>query len=349
MHRIEFTLIGCTLALVIVGCADGPTRPVTLPAAGSAAPNVLSIGDLRRAHPGTPCTAAKHRQFDFWLGEWRVTNPANAFAGTNHLTRELDGCAVMERWTGAAGFRGWSINTYDPSTDLWYQHWVDEGGLNLLLSGRLQNGSMVISGERRTLAGAVLIDRITYTPLPGGHMRQLWELSFDLGQTFPTVLFDGHYTPLPGIVPPPAPGTSFCSASAYRAADFLLGEWRVLAENGLELGRSTITAELSTCLVFERFWTPKGYEATAFLSYGRALQRWNRTYVDSEGNRIFLAGPATADGLMLMGDVALPNGERVSMRMTWTSTGPDSVEQLWEVSRDAGETWVVDQRLIYIR
>ena len=33
-----------------------------------------------------PCAAAEHRQFDFWIGEWDVTNPAGAVAGKNRIT-----------------------------------------------------------------------------------------------------------------------------------------------------------------------------------------------------------------------------------------------------------------------
>jgi hypothetical protein len=255
---------------------------------------------------------------------------------------------VAEHWTDAGQTKGWSMNTYDRTTQLWYQHWVDESGLNLVLSGALQNGTMVISGPRRLASGATIIERIAYTPLAGGQMRQFWDESRDGGATFPVVAFDGLYDPRPGVVPPSAPGTASCAGPNYRAADFMLGEWRVQAANGLDLGHSSITAELSRCLVLEQFSTPKGYRAKSFLSFARGSATWSRTYMDSEGDRIFLQGTPAGSGLALTGTVILANGDPVTLRITWNRTESGSVEQVWDVSRDGGVTWSFDQKLVYV-
>ena len=47
--------------------------------------------------------AAEHRQFDFWIGQWDVADPAGAFAGKNRITRVLSGCVLLEELTGAGG------------------------------------------------------------------------------------------------------------------------------------------------------------------------------------------------------------------------------------------------------
>jgi len=217
----------------------------------------------------------------------------------------------------------------------------------LLLSGALEGGDMVLSGTRRNAAGLTLLERIRYTPLPGGQMRQLWQRSNNGGASF-TVVFDGHYDPRPGVVPPNAPGTPFCAGAAFRTADFLIGDWRVEADNGLELGRSRITAELSGCLLLEQMSTPKGYRAKSFLSFARAVSTWSRTSIDSEGNRLFLQGTVNGGALVLTGLVATENGSRVMPRITWTKTPAGTLEQIWEVSRDGGTTWTLDQTLIYV-
>ena len=336
--------IAAALAVVSVACSDGPTRPSTPPLITPQA-NVLSIGDVRRSTPQLPCKAAAHRQFDFWLGEASVTTDG-AFDGVNDVTSELDGCLVAEHWYDAGQVKGWSLNAYDPTTGLWYQHWVDEFGVNLLLSGGLTNGAMVLEGTRPRLAGGSFFDRVTYTPLPGGHMRQLWEQSVNGGPL--SVQFDGFYDPQPGAEKPPTPGTASCSGPAYHTADFLVGNWRVQAPNGLELGQSTITSELSNCLLLEQFSTPKGYRAKAFLSWGRAAARWNRTYVDTEANRIFTTGSVVDGALVSTGTTTLENGQRVMIRVTWSAVD-GNLEQALEVSRDGGATWAPDQTLIYVR
>src|SRR5918996_1555494 len=48
-----------------------------------------------------PCAAPEYRQFDFWLGDWNVYNPAGALVGTNRVTREFDGCVLQEHWVAA--------------------------------------------------------------------------------------------------------------------------------------------------------------------------------------------------------------------------------------------------------
>jgi len=328
--------LGSVLVLILAACSDAPTAARAIRPEVSSG-NVLSIGDLRRAYPGTPCAAPKYHEFDFWLGTSSVTTD-DTFDGTNDVTSELDGCLVAEHWNDAGEIAGWSLNSYDRSTGQWYQHWVDEGGVNLILAGGLTNGSMVLVGSRPRLAGGVLFDRVTYTPLANGQMRQLWEQSLDNGVTWPSVPFDGVYTFQP-VVPPPAPGTASCAGPAYHTADFLLGEWRVEAANGLELGHSSITAELSTCLVMEQFSTPKGYRAKAFLSYQRASAKWLRTYIDTEASRIFVTGTAANNVLVMTS---------ATTRITWTKVASGSIEQMWETSRDGGATWSFDEKLVYV-
>src|SRR5262245_31354547 len=82
------------------------------------------------AKPG--CNAPEHRQFDFWVGTWDVT--ANGkHAGVNRIEKILDGCALMESWTGASGYRGNSLNFYDAARRQWHQTWVDISGSPLAL------------------------------------------------------------------------------------------------------------------------------------------------------------------------------------------------------------------------
>jgi len=53
------------------------------------------------------CTATQHRQFDFWLGDWTVTDSTGTSTlGTNSITREEGGCLVHEHWTDADGSTG---------------------------------------------------------------------------------------------------------------------------------------------------------------------------------------------------------------------------------------------------
>jgi hypothetical protein len=141
-----------------------------------------------------PCTAAEYRQFDFWLGHWEVFTPDGKKAGENTIEAIDGGCALIERWRGNGGFSGTSLNSWDRGARQWRQHWVDNQGGLLRLAGALDGARMVLAGAdaHPGKPGVTLRQRITWTPLPGGEVQQVWQTSEDDGARWTTV-FDGRY------------------------------------------------------------------------------------------------------------------------------------------------------------
>ena len=140
-----------------------------------------------------PCTAAEHRQFDFWIGDWDVTSPAGKPAGKNLIKPILNGCVLHESWNGNGGYTGESFNAYDASRKVWHQTWVDGAGGVLMMDGRFENGSMTLSDKNLpSKANAALINEISWTPNADGSVRQHWRVSQDGGKTW-TTSFDGKY------------------------------------------------------------------------------------------------------------------------------------------------------------
>lgn len=145
-----------------------------------------------------PCTSEEHRRFDFWLGTWEVVNRLReqpATPSVNRITLVEDGCVVAERYTGSrGGYSGRSLSFYDARRDLWHQTWIDNRGQALYLEGRFEKrdggGALVLTGEKPDGT----FDRITWRPLEGGEVQQLWEVSKDGGETWKAV-FDGLYSP----------------------------------------------------------------------------------------------------------------------------------------------------------
>jgi hypothetical protein len=161
---------------------------------------------------GPACSASEYRQFDFWVGDWTVTDSAGARTyGTNLVTREEDGCLVHEHWRGSEGGTGQSLNFYDPANRQWMQVWVASRGTVLRLAGHLAGGSMVLEGSGPSAKGPVL-NRIVWTPEPDGRVRQVWSVSRDSGQTW-TVTFDGWYRPVRPAAPAHQTSNSRDSAS----------------------------------------------------------------------------------------------------------------------------------------
>lgn len=307
-------------------------------------------GQLARAFPGTPCDTPLHRQFDFWVGEWNVTNVNDVQIGTNIVTSELDGCLVQEHWTASGGSRGLSLNTYDGETGQWHQTWVsqDPRGVfgRLRTAGGFEGGMMVLEGERDAALGFTFLDTWTWEENAEGQVIQtalaeVPELSF-------RAPFTGIYTR--GVVSPAAPSvTHFCDegqiGGALRLADFIVGSWEVAAPDGTPLGTADISSELSDCLFVEEFESRGGLRAISFTYVDRWDFQWYRTYVDSEGERLELAGGFENGALVLRGTEGSPGGA-VEVIVTWQPKGSGFV-QTWDVSRDGGATFERTATLLY--
>jgi len=138
-----------------------------------------------------PCTSPSHRQFDFWIGTWNVTQ-AGKVAGQNKIESILNGCALMESWQGTGGVTGHSLNIYDSTREVWHQTWVDSTGSLLTLEGRFKDGAMVLEGVATDEKGVKARQRITWTAASANEVRQLWQSSVDAGKTWKTE-FDGLY------------------------------------------------------------------------------------------------------------------------------------------------------------
>ena len=145
---------------------------------------------VRESSSKPGCTTPQSRQFDFWVGNWNVYNPANELAGTNRIEKVVNGCLLVESWKGAKGGAGKSFNFYDPRRNKWRQVWVSaEGALDL--QGDLIDGSIRYTGETTGLNG-VTQESLVFTPNADGTVRQLWQQSPDGGNTW-RVNFDGLY------------------------------------------------------------------------------------------------------------------------------------------------------------
>jgi hypothetical protein len=141
-----------------------------------------------------PCAAAEHRQFDFWIGTWDVYQPDGKLAGQNVIESVLGGCALRETWSSRGGFAGISLNAWDRDDRRWHQSWFDNQGGRLELAGQRVGDAMQLgsAAPHPDKPGATRRQRISWTPLPDGAVRQLWETSDDDGASW-RVVFDGRY------------------------------------------------------------------------------------------------------------------------------------------------------------
>lgn len=139
-----------------------------------------------------PCRAApEFRQFDFWIGDWTVTDPKGNTAGTSSVQLMLGSCVLQENWTGGNS-SGKSFNIYDTTDKKWHQTWVDDRGTFTHYVGTFVDGAMRITTDRPA-GGKPGLARMTFTKRPSGEVRQHGEQSSDNGKTW-TTTFDLLYT-----------------------------------------------------------------------------------------------------------------------------------------------------------
>jgi hypothetical protein len=152
---------------------------------------VLSAQAQTKA-PAKPCgSQPEYRQLDFWIGEWDVEVKGQQ-AGTSSIQVILGKCVILENWAGAKGMNGKSFNIYNAAKGKWQQTWVDDTGGVLEFTGEYKEGAMRFLAEVPRKDGRKTLNRMTFSPLAEGRVRQLIEASKDDGKTW-QVSFDGTY------------------------------------------------------------------------------------------------------------------------------------------------------------
>lgn len=361
MHTLSRSMIGliCVCCVLLLGACESTTEPPSSEpssespelSVGAAVVGVPSVGDLLRARPGDPCATGPHRDFDFWVGEWDVTNNATGQEGsTNRVENLLDGCLIAENWTAANGNRGRSLNSYDADAGMWRQTWVPANPLGIIrMGGGLDaEGVMTMDGERVTATGIAILDHYEWEVVEPGVVEQRGR------RQIPAIGLDNSfaltYRPAPDFEPVPESPSVACQPGGFgdgnRQADFLLGDWQVEAGDGPNVGDASISSDLSGCLFEERFTSVGGLRSIAFLYFDPFVGQWYRTYVDNQGERIELTGNFEGDALILTGTEPTPDGREIELRFTWRPDA-DGLRQTVEISRDGGETWQVHLDLRY--
>lgn len=292
----------------------------------------------------TPCESLEqHKQLDFWVGDWAVYNPAGRLAGVNKVEKLLNGCLIVENWTGAAGMAGKSMNFYDGSVRKWRQVWVDASGNAVWVNGEVQpDKSMRLSGAGKNAQGEFQ-RRMTLSKLPNGEVRQHWEQSKDNGATWSTV-FDGTYRKRTTEALAAKP-LNACAAPNHRKFDFWIGEWEVGPRGGNTSGtpaRSSIQNAVDGCVVYENWMPPGGAgDGKSFNFYDANDGKWHQVWMASGGGALDLAGNFEGKVLRYEGIVRTANGGKILQKLSFTPLDDGQVHQHWDTSSDDGKTWTV--------
>jgi hypothetical protein len=157
--------------------ADAETDPDLAPlrADGRWAPTVKRMADA-----AFPCrAAARHRELDFWVGEWEVRAPQGYLVGTSSIQNLAEGCIILENWTGNLGHGGKSINFYDGEKEAWRQVWGRRRWQRDRLPRPPARRGDALRGPGEGQGREDAPRKMSFTPQPDGSVRQTIEKSDD--------------------------------------------------------------------------------------------------------------------------------------------------------------------------
>jgi len=135
-----------------------------------------------QSQPQYGCDSPESRQLDFWVGEWDLAYTAGGkpAKSRNRITKVMDGCVILEEFTGGTGTRldGRSFSTYDRATRRWKQVWVDNTASYLDFDGATVDGDMAFV-RAVTRDGKTTHQRMVFRDVRADSLTWLWQSSPD--------------------------------------------------------------------------------------------------------------------------------------------------------------------------
>ncbi len=119
------------------------TRHLLIASVAAVALLAVDAADASEPLMATSCDSQTQRQFDFWIGSWRIEQRILRDDGeyielpaSTRVSKILNGCAILEQWQGEVQFfwegmkapqamTAISIRAVDPDTGYWRIHWMD--------------------------------------------------------------------------------------------------------------------------------------------------------------------------------------------------------------------------------
>ena len=156
---------------------------------------VTSVATSGKTAQANPCDSrSAFHEFDFWIGDWEVRLADGTLAGHNSITSQEGHCVLIEKWHGAKGGTGTSINYYDDAAGEWVQVWTAAGGSQIIIRGGLTDDGMLLQGTLHNVgSNEPLPFRGLWTQLDDGRVRQFFEQSNDGGESW-SPWFEGFYS-----------------------------------------------------------------------------------------------------------------------------------------------------------
>ena len=134
-----------------------------------------------------------------------------------------------------------------------------------------------------------------------------------------------------------------CTASEYRQADFLIGEWTIQSAGQPE-GTSTVLPILHDCALLEKWTEIEGEIGLGFLFYDPMTHKWHQNRATDDKDPLEVSGHFQDPAMHFSGTSMLGTHQRRTIAIL----SPERVRQLDETSAD-GVTWAVVHDFLYVR
>jgi hypothetical protein len=146
---------------------------------------VLAAGALWGAEGPPVCTGSGYGALSFWVGDWKVSDPAGHELGSSKIELGLDGCEVTETWASGK-FRGSNVHAYSGEDQRWRQINVDNHGHVHAFEGTAGDRRLEYSGVSKNEAGGDVLNRMDIVDEGGARVKVWWRKSADSGKTWTT-------------------------------------------------------------------------------------------------------------------------------------------------------------------
>jgi hypothetical protein len=134
------------------------------------------------------------------------------------------------------------------------------------------------------------------------------------------------------------PASAACSASAFHAFDFWIGDWDVYDAAGHQLtAHARIASVEGGCALREEYRALGGSGGESLSAWDAAQHRWRQHWVSDRGAIVSLAGNLRGSSMVLTGPETGSHSPDL-VRGAWTPE-PGGVREIGERSTDGGRTW----------
>ncbi len=323
--------------------------------------------------------APPDRQFDFWLGTWKVNNRRLSADGIWQDSGEaraiiepiLGGRAIVEQWSGMVGggeVKGFSLRAYDSRRKKWIilLNWPGRRSQGFsTMEGTFRHGRGEFYPPGAIENGSRNLTRFTFCdPMPdscrwdqatssdgGGNWRTTWIMEFSRakGRRIDKRSVTNINTP---------PRRPDCSAPESRQFDFLIGEWSGtgrLRRKGSSWANSKATLRATSMidgcglLTFLIIDQSKGEPVETFVawSYNEAAGRWACQSIASDAGRLQSAtGHFEGDTATFIQRDSLG---RARAKTEWSQITEDRFHWRRARSSNNGKSWTPDAEFDFTR